>query len=204
MNAYAKVSFKEAMFGAEKEFDMKLDEPCSHCNGTGVEGGKNAEMKECESCHGTGTVTHVIRTGFMVQQTTTACPKCNGTGYCFDLCHECHGTKRTPKQKHIKVKIPIGIDDNGRLRIKDHGHCGVCGGSNGNLYITVHVEKSDVFTRDGNDLYVDLSIPASIAELGGEVEIPTLTEIKKIKIPAGTKTGAMFRIKNGGFKDSAG
>ena len=199
------ITFKDAAFGLTKDFDTSLDEPCTKCQGTGVEGGKAAQFEECPYCHGEGTITKTFRTGFMTQMSTMPCPHCHGCGYSVKFCDECHGTKRKAKTKHITIKIPAGIQDGAKLRIKDHGHCGTCGGRAGDLIVVVQVSPSKLFTRlDNDDLLVKMKISPIAAALGGEIEFPTLKKIKKLKIPAGTKNGARFKAKNEGLKDING
>lgn len=203
--ARVNISFKQSLFGMEKEFDLDLDEPCPDCHGTGVEGGADAKMEECQHCHGSGTITHTIRNGFMMQMNTVPCPHCHGSGYSFTLCKKCNGSKRIPKKKHAKVKIPAGIHDGARLRLKGHGRCGTCGGADGDMYIEVHVSRSDVFMRlDDGDLLTSVTIDPMLAALGGEIEFPALNKLKKLKIPAGTKSGTRFKAKNEGIKDLNG
>ena len=200
----AEISFKDSCFGVEREFEFNIDKECSHCNGTGVEGGANASVEKCQSCHGTGVIMKTFRSGIMVQMQTTTCPHCHGTGYKFDLCKVCHGTKRVSDKKNVKVKVPAGIASGMKLRVKGCGQCGICGGSNGDMYIEISVKPSQVFVREGNDLHVTVHVPAAIAELGGEVKFPALKKMKKLKIPAGTKSGTMFRAKGEGIKSLDG
>lgn len=199
------ITFKQSLFGFDKEFDLDLDEQCPHCNGTGAEGGKTANVEECQHCHGTGTVTQTIRNGFMMQMNTMACPHCGGVGYKVNPCTKCHGQKRIHKQKHIKVRIPAGIANGSRLRVKGHGQCGTCGGVDGSLFIEVHIKPSSVFTRlDNDDLLVEVKVSSVLAALGGEIEFPALKKMKKLKIPAGTKNGTRFKAKGEGIKDIDG
>lgn len=196
----AEISFKDSCFGVEREFEFIVDKECSHCKGTGVEGGANASVERCPSCHGTGIIMKTFRNGIMMQMQTASCPHCNGTGYKFELCKVCHGTKRVSDKKNVKVKVPAGIASGMKLRVKGCGQCGVCGGSNGDMYIVISVNPSQVFVREGDDLHVTIHVPAAVAELGGEVKFPSLKKMKKLKIPAGTKSGTMFRAKGEGIK----
>ena len=199
------ITFKQSVFGFEKDLNLQLDEPCTECHGTGIEGGADAKLEECQHCHGSGTITHTVRNGFMMQMSTVPCPHCHGSGYSFTLCKKCNGAKRTSKTKHAKVKIPAGIYDGARLRLKGHGHCGTCGGADGDLYIEIHVKPSEVFERlDNGDLLTSVKISPFVAALGGEIEFPTLKKMKKLKIPAGTKNGTRFKAKSEGIKDVNG
>lgn len=196
------VSFKESVFGCTKEFTANLDEECHECHGKGIKNG--SEPKTCEHCHGKGRVVHVTKTGWMMQQTISECPYCHGTGVFVEECPVCHGAKRIPKSRELKVKIPAGISDGQCLRVKGCGHCGVKGGSSGDMYVAISVMPSDLFERHENDIYVNAYISPAIATLGGKVEIPTLYGYKKIKIQPGSKSGMTMRIAGGGLKPSDG
>lgn len=197
-----RVSFKESVFGCTKEFDLDLDKECPECGGTGAAEG--AEPKECEDCHGSGYVTHTVRQGWMVSQSMMQCQKCGGTGFTVDRCGKCHGAKRVYEKRHVKVRVPAGFQDGMRLRLKGMGQSGVKGGSNGSLYLTVRTGQSDVFMRDGNDIYIKTYISPVVASLGGKVEVPTLYGYKKVKIAPGTANGTRLRVAGEGVKPEVG
>ena len=197
-----KVTFKEMANGCTKEFDINLSDPCPECNGTGVE--KDSNIEECPHCHGKGMVTERHQQGFMISMTTMPCPHCHGQGYSMKLCKRCNGEKRISAKKHISLKIPQGADDGLRLRLKGMGECGVCGGSNGNLYVNVLVESSSLFGRNKLDVNANVPISPIVAALGGTVEVPSPYGYCKVKVPAGTKTGDTAAIHGKGLKSDNG
>ena len=188
------ISFKESINGITKEFDMDLTEPCDKCHGTGAKDGSN--YKECPHCQGKGRISQT--NGFMTQ--IFDCPHCQGFGYSIDECPHCHGSRRKNVKKHIKVKVPAGALTGQRLRVKDAGECGVCGGSNGNMYIVLNVKESSLFKRTGNSITTDIHISPIIATLGGTIEVPTVYGYAKVKINPGTQTGTKMRLAGKGVK----
>jgi molecular chaperone DnaJ len=135
---------------------------------------------------------------FSVQQT---CPKCHGTGKIIkEPGLTCHGASRVKQTKTLSVKIPLGVDEGDRIRLSGEGESGINGGPPGDLYVVVHLKKHDLFERDGGNLHCEMPISFSTAALGGEIEVPTLDGHAKMKIPAETQTGAVFRLKGKGIK----
>jgi molecular chaperone DnaJ len=135
---------------------------------------------------------------FSVQQT---CPKCHGTGKMVkDPCVNCHGAGRIKQHKTLSVKIPAGVDEGDRIRLSGEGEAGVNGGPTGDLYVVIHLKPHNIFQRDGGNLHCEMPISFTVAALGGEIEVPTLDGHAKMKIPAETQTGAVFRLKNKGIK----
>lgn len=188
------VTFKESVSGCTKEFDINLSDPCPECNGTGVEAG-SLPIK-CNTCHGSGMVTQ--NHGFMVMSST--CPTCNGSGYSIQHCKHCNGNRRISVKKHLKIKIPQGVDNGQRLRLLNSGECGVCGGSNGNLYINIVVHPSDIFERHGINLNVNVPISPILATLGGKIEVPTPYGYVKTTVPAGIQSGYQHIVHDKGMK----
>lgn len=197
-----KLSFKESVFGVDKTLDIELTEECKHCHGTGVEAGTAPET--CKTCNGKGKVVQTMQHGFMVGQTISVCPECNGTGVKAVPCKHCHGSRRLPKTQHIEVKIPAGIDAGQRIRLLGKGHCGVCGGKAGNLYMLVDVEPSKLFKRDGNDLYTTRSIDPVTASLGGNVNVASPYKMEKLAVKAGTASKTVVKLPGKGIKSSSG
>ena len=135
---------------------------------------------------------------FSIQQT---CPKCHGTGrYIADPCGSCHGAGRVKQHKTLSVKIPSGIDEGDRIRLTGEGEHGVNGGPPGDLYVQIHLKAHAMFQRDHDDLHCEMPIGYATAALGGEIEIPTLDGVAKLKIPAETQTGKVFRLRGKGIK----
>jgi len=190
------ISLEEAARGADKTIRIPTQENCEACGGSGAKPG--TQPKPCPTCGGAGQVR--IQQGFFsIQQT---CPKCHGSGsYIPEPCTSCHGAGRVKKQKTLEVKIPAGIDDGMRLRHGGHGEPGINGGPAGDLYVEIHIKQHSVFQRDGDDLHCEMPINFVIAALGGEIEIPTLDGMARIKIPPETQTGKVFRLRAKGIKN---
>ena len=192
------ITFKEAANGCSKSFDLPLTKECPSCHGTGLDSSVTPE--KCSNCNGMGHVTKVMRSAFMMQQVTTACPVCNGTGYTAKPCPNCNGAKRIRDKKHVTVSIPQGIDDGQRLRVVGSGHCGVKGGQNGNLYINIHIKQQNVFERNGLDLKTVAYVDPITAMLGGKTQIAGPYKIEDFEVPAGTCSGTLTKLKGKGMK----
>ncbi len=151
----------------------------------------------CTTCKGAGQV-RMQQGFFSIQQT---CPKCHGTGKMVkDPCGSCHGAGRVKGSKTLQVKIPSGIDEGDRIRLSGEGERGQGGGPAGDLYVQIHIKQHAVFQREGDDLHCEMPIGFATAALGGEIEIPTLDGAAKIKIPAETQSGKVFRLRGKGIK----
>jgi molecular chaperone DnaJ len=193
------IEFEEAARGAEKEVAFNVLDTCDECSGRGSAAGGKVET--CPTCHGRGQVAH--SRGFFTVAST--CPRCNGTGQTLsNPCKKCGGEGRTQQRRKIKVRIPAGIDDGSRLRSSGHGEAGVRGGSRGDLYVVVHVRPHDIFVRQDDDLLCEIPIRFSTAALGGEIDVPTLHGPARLKIPAGTQTATMFRLRHQGMPNVHG
>ncbi len=190
------ITLEEAARGAEKTIRIPTVEECATCHGSGAKPGTHP--KPCPTCQGHGQV-RVQQGFFSIQQT---CPKCHGSGKIIpDPCRDCGGAGRTKKQKTLEVKIPAGIDDGMRLRHAGHGEPGLNGGPPGDLYVEIHIRKHAVFERDHDDLHCEMPISITTAALGGEIEIPTLEGMARLKIPAETQSGKVFRLRGKGIKN---
>ena len=190
------ITLEEAARGAEKTIRIPTVEECGTCHGSGAKPGTHP--KPCPTCQGHGQV-RVQQGFFSIQQT---CPKCHGSGKIIpDPCRDCGGAGRTKKQKTLEVKIPAGIDDGMRLRHAGHGEPGLNGGPPGDLYVEIHIRKHAVFERDHDDLHCEMPISITTAALGGEIEIPTLEGMARLKIPAETQSGKVFRLRGKGLKN---
>lgn len=194
------LTFKESLFGCIKEIDLTLNEPCSECGGRGVEKGSTPE--KCPHCNGTGQIVHTQRNGFMMSQTISPCPHCHGQGMSAKLCKKCHGQKRLDSKKHISVRIPQGIDNGQRLRVRGKGECGLKGGQDGDMYINVAISPSRLYARNGLDLKTTLPIDALTATFGGKVEIQTPWEKTTIDVPSKTTSGSTKTLHNQGVRTS--
>ncbi|MCC6377952.1 MAG: molecular chaperone DnaJ [Burkholderiales bacterium] len=193
------LSLEEAARGTEARIRIPTMEACETCHGSGAKPG--TQSKQCPSCHGRGEV-RVSQGFFSIQQT---CPQCHGTGkYVADPCATCSGAGRVRKHKTLSVKIPAGVDQDDRIRLSGEGEAGVNGGPTGDLYVVVQLKPHSVFQREGADLHCEMPISFATAALGGEIEIPTLDGHAKVKVPAETQTGQVFRLKNKGIRPVRG
>jgi len=191
------VEFVEAVFGKETEVTIPREESCDTCHGSGAKPGTSPKV--CTTCHGTGQQEVVQNTPFGRIANRRVCQTCRGTGKIIvDKCGTCHGNGRVRKQRRIKVTIPAGVDDGQQIRISGEGEGGKNGGPAGDLYIVLRVKSHEYFDREGDDIYLEVPITFAQAALGDEIEVPTLTERVKMKIPAGTQTGKYFRLKGKG------
>ena len=193
------LSLEEAARGTEARIRIPTMEACETCHGSGAKPG--TQSKQCPSCHGRGEV-RVSQGFFSIQQT---CPQCHGTGkYVADPCATCSGAGRVRKHKTLSVKIPAGVDQDDRIRLSGEGEAGVNGGPTGDLYVVVQLKPHSVFQREGADLHCEMPISFATAALGGEIQIPTLDGHAKVKVPAETQTGQVFRLKNKGIRPVRG
>jgi molecular chaperone DnaJ len=189
------VTLEQAAFGTETKIRIPTMEVCETCKGSGAKAG--TQPKTCPTCQGSGQVR--LQQGFFsIQQT---CPKCNGSGrFIADPCGTCHGAGRTKQHKTLSVKIPSGVDEGDRIRLSGEGEHGINGGPSGDLYVQIHLKPHAVFQREQNDLHCEMPISFTTAALGGEIEIPTLDAVAKIKIPPETQSGKTFRLRGKGIK----
>ncbi len=199
LNLNIDISFEESFLGVEKEITITRQETCNICHGTGAKAGTSPV--KCPTCNGTGQVTTFQNTILGRVQTTRTCSECRGTGEIIkEPCENCHGKGTVRKTPKVKVKIPAGINNNQTVVLKGEGNPGIKGGPAGDLYITVRVRKSSIYTREGNNVYCDIPITMTQAALGAEIEIPMVDGTKeKYKIPEGVQTGTEFAIRGKGF-----
>ncbi len=188
------ITLEEAAFGAEKEIEIRKLDACETCDGSGAQKGSKAVT--CPTCRGRGQV--VASRGFF--QVAQTCPQCHGSGQTIEKpCKSCHGDGRVEKTSRVKIKVPAGIDSDSRLRSSGGGEAGLRGGPSGDLYVVLHIKEHDVFVRDGMDLRCEVPLPFTTAALGGEIRVPTLQGAVNLKIPAGTQSGAVFRVRGQGM-----
>lgn len=189
------ITLEEAARGADKMIRIPTTVECETCHGSGAK--KGTEPKVCPTCGGAGQV-RMQQGFFSIQQT---CPKCHGAGRVVpNPCPDCAGAGRSKKHKTLEVKIPAGIDEGMRLRHSGHGEPGVNGGPPGDLYVEIHIKAHTVFQRDNDDLHCEMPISFATAALGGEIEIPTLDGVAKIRVPSETQSGKVFRLRGKGIK----
>jgi molecular chaperone DnaJ len=203
VRAEVEITFEEAAFGCEKEVSVMRVERCADCHGSGCKDGTTAE--KCTNCNGTGTISSQQRTPFGVVQSTSDCPKCQGRGKIIHQpCETCRGLGLVRRKRNIKVAIPAGIDHGQTISLRGQGSAGENGGENGDLYVTVFVKKHALFEREGTAVLLAMPISFAQAALGDEVEVPTLDGKVKYKIPEGTQTGTVFRLKGKGIESLSG
>lgn len=192
------VDFEEAALGSHRTITLPVNEPCGHCSGSGAEPGTSKTT--CSTCFGRGQVT----TGGGFIQFSQTCPTCGGGGEMLDTpCRECQGTGNTKSRQKIKLKIPAGVESGSRQRLPGKGEAGGRGGPPGDLFIVFHVRDHDLFKRSDLTIYCEVPVPFHLAMLGGEIEVPTIHGGAKLKIPAGTESGQVFRLKGQGIVDKA-
>ena len=197
------LSFEEAAFGCEKEITIDRVEACDECGGSGAARGTSAET--CTNCRGSGTVTQTQRTPLGMFQTQTACPNCRGTGKIIKKpCSKCGGAGRVRKTRKFKVNIPAGIDEGQSIQQRGQGNAGVNGGPAGDLFVTISIRPHPIFTREGQDVYVDIPISFTQAALGDTLQVPTIDGRVEYKVPEGTQTGTVFRMKGKGIQNVNG
>lgn len=193
------ISFEEAAFGASKTIKIPKNEPCPKCQGSGAE--NPSDVETCGACGGRGKIRR-SQGFFSIEQ---PCPSCGGAGRTIKKkCSHCHGQGKVRVEKSISVTIPAGIETGNRLRLSGEGEPGRNQGPSGDLYVEVEVQKHPLFERDGMNLYCDIPVSFVTAALGGTIEVPTLTSRAKLRIPEGTQSHRLFRLKGKGIADVHG
>lgn len=190
------ITLEEAANGCTKELEIERLTTCKACNGTGGKDGKTSHTT-CRTCQGRGVLTQ--QSGFFVQQ--TVCPTCRGSGETIENpCPVCRGEGRVRENARITMRIPAGVDTGDKLRSSGNGDAGVQGGATGDLYVFIEVKPHEIFTREGSDLLCNVPIPLATAISGGKLTVPSLDGAQTIKIPSGTQSGVIFRLKGKGIK----
>ncbi len=190
------ISLEEAATGKEVELNIPKHDHCDTCDGSGARPGTHPVP--CSTCGGHGQVQ--MQQGFFAVR--RACPSCNGVGKKIESpCVSCGGTGRKKVKKNLKIKIPAGVYDGAQVRVSGEGEVGEQGGASGDLFIVVNIKEHAIFERDGADLHCEMPITFPQATLGAEVDAPTLVGKVKIRIPAGTESGRVFRLRGHGVKD---
>ncbi len=197
IEATIKIDFEEAVFGAEKELEITKADVCKNCKGNGAE--PDSSIISCKACSGTGEI-RAVRNTILGQMTTShACSECSGEGKVPEKkCKVCHGTTRARVKDRVKIKIPGGVDNGSTIRLSGKGEGGIKGGPSGDLYINLIVIPNKNFVRHGSDIHSIVEIPVVTAVLGGETTIETIHGKEKIKIPAGTNDGKVFKLNEKG------
>ncbi|MFA6105205.1 MAG: molecular chaperone DnaJ [Patescibacteria group bacterium] len=197
------LDFKEAAFGIEKELNLRRQSTCEVCKGSGAEPG--SKLETCTSCNGQGQILQNQRTILGTVQTVANCPTCNGRGkHAAKKCKHCGGDGILSKNNQVKVKIPAGIDNGQSIRLTGHGEAAPHNGTSGDLYVRIRIKPSKIFTRDGFDVYTDQEISYSKAVIGATVKVETIDGQLEIKIPEGTESGQLIRLKGHGVQEVGG
>ncbi|MDD5701442.1 MAG: molecular chaperone DnaJ [Dehalococcoidales bacterium] len=192
------ITFEEAVFGSQKEIKVSRVENCSLCHGLGSKPG--VDPVRCTSCNGSGQIRRVQQSIFGRFTNITTCSRCRGTGTIItEHCPQCRGSGRERAERTININIPAGVDGGAQLVMRGEGDSGRRGGPSGNLYISVSVKPHEYFTRRGDDIIYELPVDFIQAALGDEVEVPSLVGKTKIRIPPGSQTGKLFRLKGQGI-----
>lgn len=187
------LDLEEAVKGKSVKIRIPAHVNCKGCDGSGAE--KGTQPESCSTCRGSGQIR--MQQGFFAVQQT--CPHCRGRGKVIkNPCKDCHGVGLVEEEKTLSVKVPPGVDTGDRIRLAGEGEVGARGGPSGDLYVQVSVRDHAIFVRDGKNLYCDVPIAFTDAALGGELEVPTLDGRVKLRIPAETQTGKLFRLRGKG------
>jgi molecular chaperone DnaJ len=187
------ITLEEAAFGVDKEIEVRKLDTCAKCGGKGAEPG--SRTINCPNCGGRGQV--ISSRGFF--QVSQTCPRCRGVGQIIEKpCRACDGEGRAENTSRIKLKIPAGIADGSRLRSSGNGEAGIRGGPAGDLYVVIHIKEHSIFQREDDNLYCEVPISFTLAALGGEIPVPTLEGKANLKVPAGTQSGQVFKLRGKG------
>ncbi len=193
------LTFEEAAFGTEKTISVPRMAACDTCHGKGTKPGTSP--RACSACRGSGQVR--FQQGFFSIAKT--CSQCNGQGSMItDPCAKCQGQGVVRRTQSLTVKIPAGVDTGSRLKLRGEGEVGVSGGPSGDLYVVVRVREHPLFKREENDVICEIPLSFPQAALGVEIEVPTLEGKTRMRIPPGTQSGALFRLKGKGVTDLRG
>ena len=188
------ITLEEAAFGVEKEIELRKLDTCGKCEGKGADPG--SRTVNCPTCGGRGQV--ISSRGFF--QVSQTCPRCRGVGQIIEKpCRVCSGEGRVENTSRIKLKVPGGISDGSRLRTSGNGEAGIRGGPSGDLYVVIHIKEHPIFQREEDNLYCEVPIAFTVAALGGEIAVPTLEGKANLKVPAGTQSGQVFKLRGKGI-----
>ena len=191
------LTFEEAIFGKEEVIHYHRNAECETCHGSGAKPG--TDPVTCSKCHGAGVINVERATPFGRMMSQTTCDVCGGTGQEIkEKCVTCHGHKHVEETHKVKVKVPAGVENGNQMPLRGQGEAGENGGPYGDLYVIFRVGKSDTFEREGADIFYELPINFAQAALGDEVDVPTVHGKVKLKVPAGTQSGTVLRLRGKG------
>ncbi len=193
------LTFEEAAAGVATKIKVPRREVCESCKGTGAKAGTG--MVVCQSCGGRGQL-HYQQGFFAISRT---CPACRGQGQMIrEACAQCRGQGMVERERTIELRIPAGVDNQTRLRVAGEGEAGINGGPPGDLYVFLEVKEHPFFERRNADLYCSMPVSIAQAALGAEISVPTLNGEEKLKVPEGTQSGTIFRLKGKGLPNPHG
>ena len=194
------ISFMDSINGKKVKLTVNYDQTCSKCNGTGAK--DSSSIKTCSKCNGRGSIVRQQQTIFGVMQSETTCPDCGGTGKVVaEKCSECLGKGYKRVKSELDVNIPAGITNGQQIRIAGKGERGYNGGPNGDLYLEVIVKQHEYFTRQGNDIHINVPIDLVTACLGAKITVPTVYGDIEVNVPEGTQPNAILKVKGKGVKE---
>ncbi len=192
-----RISFEQAVFGAEVDIEVNRLEACDVCGGNGAEPG--TQVRTCPDCNGTGQVRRAHQAGFFNMVNVAECPRCQGRGKVVETpCHACNGRGTVAKTRTLTVKIPPGVDDGMQIRLSGEGEPSSNSGAPGDLYVVLTVTPHEFFKRRNNDVIVELSINVAQAALGDAIMVPTVDGDTELMVPAGTQSGKVMRLRDKG------
>jgi molecular chaperone DnaJ len=192
-----RLEFREAVFGVQRQVEVRGPVHCDTCEGSGAEPG--SAVIRCSDCEGSGEVRRMRQSILGQVITASPCNRCQGTGqYIEHPCSDCRGEGRRTEDRTLTVDIPAGVDDGSTLRLAGHGPAGFRGGPNGSLFVHVSVAPDPVFERAGVDLHAEVHVPVTLAALGGSVDFETLDDTRELSVASGTQTGTVLQIKGHG------
>lgn len=192
------VDFEDAAFGTSVEIEVPRLEPCRHCEGSGAEPG--TDIRTCPECEGRGEVHHARQTAFGRFVNVATCPRCQGEGRVVKTpCSHCVGRGQERRVRKLTVRIPAGVEDGQRVKLTGEGEMGTRGGPPGDLYVFLSVRPHDFFRREGYDVLCEVPVSFVQAALGANVEVPTLKGKATLKVPEGTQSGEVLRLRGEGI-----
>ena len=192
-----RLEFEEAVFGTDKEVEITRHETCTHCNGQGAEPGTTPIR--CPQCNGSGEVRRTQQSILGSFVSVATCPRCQGDGEIVTTpCSECRGQKRARKDRTVLISIPPGVDNGTRIRLAGEGEPGGNDGPAGNLYVVLHVPEHPIFKRNESDILTQEHINIAQAALGGQIQVETIDGEVELRVPAGTQSGHVFRLRGKG------
>ena len=197
------ITLEQAAFGTEVGFTLPHMKKCSKCDGSGIEPGSH--LVTCPKCQGSGRIALRIKSASGSSQMLASCDRCNGRGgVAQKKCNRCGGDGLEERRKKINVKVPAGIDNGDRLALRGQGETDPYDGQSGDLYVTIRIKPHPYIIRKGLDLVYEANINFAQASLGAEIEVPALTNKKIVRVPPGTQSGTILRLRGEGIKSGSG